>query len=309
MSEEYLDKRFFIRRIDGPGKSTFDLALEIAEISSDCFYHNPTIRYWLGEDFLMREEAITYLNQTIFSPRERLRKFTQSAKNREKLLYSNAENIYRKALLLQGQRCYGVFDSKVNNRLVGVTKCIQPPTFGTPEKVSLSTKAYCWYLGVKFWIKDHWRFLFYKEHPTKNSRFKKIYEQITASRDLPANEPEELAKLALMNRDDIAKAPYPVLYMWYIADVFVSPLYQKQGIGKKMLKYCLDDIPRDAKPTFKSPDGVHESTGQLRIMLDSTDEGKRLYESFGFKDVGKNGGIINIDGVIQKSTPMVCILE
>lgn len=309
MTREFLDDRYYIRRIDGPGNSNFDLALEIAEMSSDCFYHNPTIGYWHGEDFLVREEAITHLNRSIYSPRERLRKFTQSAKNRENLIYSNAENIYRKALLLQNQRCYGVFDSKIHDRLVGVTKCIQPPTFGTPEKVSLSTKIYCWYLGVKFWIKDHWRFLFYKEHPTKNSRFKDIYEQISKSRDLPANEPAELAKLASMTEIEIDKAAYPVLYMWYIADVFVSPFYQHQGIGKKMLKYCLDDIPRDAKPIFKSPDGKNQSTGQLRIFLDSTDEGKKLYENMGFNDITKSGAEIIVGGAVQHSTPMVCVLD
>ncbi|KAF8161792.1 hypothetical protein K438DRAFT_1416794, partial [Mycena galopus ATCC 62051] len=59
---------------------------------------------------------------------------------------------------------------------------------------------------------------------------------------------------------------------WYLALMVVDPAYQYQGIGQALLQWGLDQA-------------VTES---LDVYLESSDDGRRLYEKNGFELIGWN---------------------
>ncbi len=69
----------------------------------------------------------------------------------------------------------------------------------------------------------------------------------------------------------VTTTSYGTALAW-IGMVLVAPERQRQGLGKQLMHAALDHlIARDTE----------------RIMLDSTDAGRRLYQSMGFRAVGK----------------------
>ena len=68
---------------------------------------------------------------------------------------------------------------------------------------------------------------------------------------------------------------YPGILVGHIANVAVSPEYQGQGIGKKLLAAALDHFRR-------------EGMRHARIeTLEQNEKGCRLYPAFGFKEVAR----------------------
>lgn len=69
----------------------------------------------------------------------------------------------------------------------------------------------------------------------------------------------------------VTTTPYGTALAW-IGMVLVAPERQRLGLGKQLMRAALDHLI---------------ARGTERIMLDSTDAGRRLYQSMGFRAVGK----------------------
>ena len=58
----------------------------------------------------------------------------------------------------------------------------------------------------------------------------------------------------------------------FIQDIIVLPTYQRQGIGRELLKRTLDEF---------------KHVYQLHLMTDNTEKTKGFYTSFGFTDIAE----------------------
>ena len=61
-------------------------------------------------------------------------------------------------------------------------------------------------------------------------------------------------------------------YIAYLADVMVKPEYQKQGIGKKLVKECISYIDRQLKDGWR-----------IKIVIVSAKGKEQFYERLGFR--------------------------
>ncbi len=60
-------------------------------------------------------------------------------------------------------------------------------------------------------------------------------------------------------------------YIAYLADVIVSPEYQNQGIGKKLVKECISYVDSQLKPNWR-----------IKIVIVATKGKEEFYEKIGF---------------------------
>ena len=61
-------------------------------------------------------------------------------------------------------------------------------------------------------------------------------------------------------------------YIAYLADVMVKPEYQKQGIGKKLVRECIAFVDRQLKDGWR-----------IKIVIVSAKAKKEFYRKFGFE--------------------------
>ena len=61
-------------------------------------------------------------------------------------------------------------------------------------------------------------------------------------------------------------------YIAYLADVMVKPEYQRQGIGRRMVRECIDFVDRQRKDGWR-----------IKIVIVSAKGKEPFYEKFGFE--------------------------
>ncbi|PRT53186.1 hypothetical protein B9G98_00806 [Wickerhamiella sorbophila] len=88
------------------------------------------------------------------------------------------------------------------------------------------------------------------------------------------------ATLAHFDNDKLSKTIYHRKQMWWCSKMVIDPKYQRQGYGFKLFKHCLDNI-EPYRPIFE--DGDVKITAPAKYGLCSSENGRRLYEKFGFR--------------------------
>lgn len=94
------------------------------------------------------------------------------------------------------------------------------------------------------------------------------------------------------------EAPFKAKHKSNIWGMYVKPAYRKHGIGKALLKQAVDYAKMSLKCSV------------LKITVESTNiSAKKLYESFGFKEWGKESRAMMMSGIYYDECHMSLVMS
>jgi GNAT superfamily N-acetyltransferase len=176
-----------------------------------------------------------------------------------------------------------VYDA--SGSLVGVGSWYLPSTLQVNESLIARLTRY-WYT-FKCWVHDKVLYLG-REHPTKNRRLAAFFEHVIAPFTVRVKFTQQLTEsFARMSYDELSNAEYPPAAMSYVEYVAIASSHQRKGLGYKLMKAMMADMPTEVE--FKSKDGKYTSRGPGKHYLFASTSGRGLYEKLGFSIVDDAG--------------------
>lgn len=89
--------------------------------------------------------------------------------------------------------------------------------------------------------------------------------------------------LARMKAEEIEKAHFDPSVMPFLSTLMVPPIYQRRGIGTRLLKFGMSSFPKTA--VYTSEDGQYSSKGVVNLGLWATSKGHQVYLRAGWYDL------------------------
>lgn len=280
-----------LRRIDRDNYS-FEDCLNLAVAFYKGFENDRPINLGIPEDYQFTNLESRIMS--IYSPRDRLDKIVQLAKNYRRKMHAAAWALYS-TLCEPTTRCYLFYDG---DKIVG-SSMWRLSRFDAPK---LS-----WWQWLRTWTRKlYGLFRMFLVLPTGTGAFlsqrkRQYYNHIRDVNEFH-DKPEQYKALAHKSYDELKTALYPNQAVTY-CEAF-STLVQRKGYGQKFFGQVLEDLV-GSKPVFK--DGDIESKGPAKLGLTATEAGVGLYARFGF--VAEKPVQQEVEGKVETGTLMFKVLE
>lgn len=272
-----MSEQFYCKQVI-PKEVTYDQLLGIADMQCRGFEDDEMVKALRGPQYAANPRYSVIL-QGVRDPRERLNEMVSWARSYRTLVHAAARELHL-TLLERGKDVYIAVDRETEN-VVGLAIWEYPAHMQSDLEGQLGRKGFSW-LFYKLWIKLKYAIpelllTVQRAHPFKSHLATQIKKE-RLEHLYPKTKAEELIGLS---QEKLEKAFYPLDLMVHLKRLVISPDYHRRGIGKKLINYCLENIPTVATPLSKSV------SGPQKLYLVSSPSGFGLYQKTGWVFTGR----------------------
>lgn len=266
-------ENYTLHKVD-PFNFSYAESLQVAEVAVQAFQHTGLFRFFHGSNYEFGNDY-NIVNQSITDPRTRLNTIVQRTKRYRELVHAWA-CMFKKEFLHLGMEVWLLYD---NDRLVSLILWELPISM---RKRSFWQNLQAWCVTKYYELWEGLTNYFHFDHPIKNNRLPAWlnFERNLVQQTYPETEQVLLAK----TREELesVKCVYPKRNQYlYLNLLAVSPYYQRQGIGKKLILNTLEQIG-DGDTVI--PVGNEQLVVPQKIYIRSTPEAYKLYQNLNFME-------------------------